>query len=524
MAEGARLESVYTARYPGFESLSLRHFPAVHLSNVTSALSMRLGPILLPSPQSVFPGAKTSLPRTADSPSTAGLPGYASPRVWLLGLLLLAFVAAGMWHFWSAGGDDLASSYVGCKLFVTGQAGGHLYAYDNETFSKIEDPVWTSIARSGGDRSYLHPYVQTPLWAIVLQPLCRNTQFLTFSRVFLLAILLAFAGTVWLIARYWTPSLLTPSAFVLILVALWFSQPFQYAMFLMQTHALFLFLTVASLILAERRRPVVAGLLLACAAAVKITPAVLLIYWLLTRRWKAAASTVGWSAVLLAVTFIAAGPHLMASYFADLHRISRVLLVSMNNQSFAAWWMGRFYPPDEIYDITTYPLPAAVRWISTALLIGGTAIGGLLDRRRTDHAAESAAAYRAPLGAMVALICGTLFAPIAWTHYSVVLLAPLMVLVEECRSRRISRAATPRPAVLALAGLVLVATALNFQPFATDVIQLDVHRFSVLRGQFFAALLCLAGLACAAVLRRSRAGATWDGLRSDSVKLPWLHS
>ena len=34
MAEGARLESVYTARYPGFESLSLRHFPflSVNLS------------------------------------------------------------------------------------------------------------------------------------------------------------------------------------------------------------------------------------------------------------------------------------------------------------------------------------------------------------------------------------------------------------------------------------------------------------------------------------------------------------
>ena len=28
MAEGARLESVYTARYPGFESLSLRHTPS----------------------------------------------------------------------------------------------------------------------------------------------------------------------------------------------------------------------------------------------------------------------------------------------------------------------------------------------------------------------------------------------------------------------------------------------------------------------------------------------------------------
>ena len=31
VAEGARLESVYTARYPGFESLSLRHTFLIHL-------------------------------------------------------------------------------------------------------------------------------------------------------------------------------------------------------------------------------------------------------------------------------------------------------------------------------------------------------------------------------------------------------------------------------------------------------------------------------------------------------------
>ena len=32
VAEGARLESVYTARYPGFESLSLRHSPFLKTS------------------------------------------------------------------------------------------------------------------------------------------------------------------------------------------------------------------------------------------------------------------------------------------------------------------------------------------------------------------------------------------------------------------------------------------------------------------------------------------------------------
>ena len=38
MAEGARLESVYTARYPGFESLSLRHTP-FHRSSRTSSIA-----------------------------------------------------------------------------------------------------------------------------------------------------------------------------------------------------------------------------------------------------------------------------------------------------------------------------------------------------------------------------------------------------------------------------------------------------------------------------------------------------
>ena len=37
MAEGARLESVYTARYPGFESLSLRQPPISNLDETRAA-------------------------------------------------------------------------------------------------------------------------------------------------------------------------------------------------------------------------------------------------------------------------------------------------------------------------------------------------------------------------------------------------------------------------------------------------------------------------------------------------------
>ena len=91
--------------------------------------------------------------------------------------------------------------------------------------------------------------------------------------------MLCFAGSIWLIAWYWTPSLLNPVGMAVVLAVLWFSVPFQYAMTLMQTHVLFFAMTLGALILAEKRRPGWAGLLLAWAAAVKLTPGVIVVYW-----------------------------------------------------------------------------------------------------------------------------------------------------------------------------------------------------------------------------------------------------
>ena len=59
VAEGARLESVYTARYPGFESLSLRHLPS---KDIRIHLRSRYKPskcsaFLLLSSSKVFVGA-----------------------------------------------------------------------------------------------------------------------------------------------------------------------------------------------------------------------------------------------------------------------------------------------------------------------------------------------------------------------------------------------------------------------------------------------------------------------------------
>ena len=410
---------------------------------------------------------------------------------WMIWALLAIFIGVGMVKYWNADAEDLASSYVGCRLIAEGHSAA-LFDYDSDNFAALGgSKTWEHTAAEGNFHGFLHPYVQTPLWGYGLRPLCMHTSFAAFSRIFLLLVMACFAATIWLIARFWAPSLLHPLPIALVLLCFWFSQPFGYAMFLMQTHALFFFLAVASLILAERDKPVAAGLLLACAAAVKLTPGVLVIYWLITRRWKAAASTIAWSAALILLTVMAVGTPLVRAYFADLHRISRVLLVSQNNQSFAAWAMGRFYSADDISDVDIFPLPSALRLGSAALLIAFTVAGGWIDRRRRGLSGVMAPA-RVPIGATMALVAVTVFAPIAWTHYSVILVAPAMALVEESRRLR----------AWWIAALTFSITILNFRPLATDVIDMDVGSLSLLRGQFYAGVLCLVGIAAVAWYRR----------------------
>ena len=415
-------------------------------------------------------------------------------RQWITILILAVFVAVGNVQFRKQEGEDLSSSYVGCRLVATGHT-GVLYSFDAENFANIGDltGTWKQLSKAGGFTGYLHPYVQTPLWAYLLQPLCDHMMFEGFKEVFLMLVMLSLAGVIWLVGRYWTPWIFHPVPVALLTLGLWFSQPFGYAMYLMQTHALFLFLTILGLVLAGRddRRwngwwiAGWAGLAVACAAAVKLTPVILVVYWLLTGRWKAAVSTLFWTAVLGAVTVAAVGPGLTGVYLESLHRVSRVLLVAQNNQSFAAWAMGRFYPPDEVFDINSLPLPTAVRLGSMALMLACTAAGGWVDRRISARPKEGA--RFPPVGAMMALIALTIFAPIAWTHYFILLIAPVMVLLQAVHSSRRWWLLLP----------LAVAAALNYPPLATAVLTMDIGDYAVVRGQFFSAVLLFVALGVA---------------------------
>lgn len=385
--------------------------------------------------------------------------------------ILLAFSVGSSLLYVHGTGDDLASSYFGCKVLAAGGS-QHLYSQDPQNFDEIGDPLWQDMEDESlpNDDVFVHPYVQTPLWAFSIRPLCRNLSYPSFTAIFIGLDCACFAALIWVIAAAWTPSLLQPAWIAAIALLFFASVPIRYALNLAQTHILFLLPAVLAIIFA-RRFPIVAGALLAIAAAVKITPAYLVLYWFLTRRYKAGFSFILCSAGLVLLTVGTTGSALFATYLHRLMETSNVLLVSFNNQSFAAWIMGHKFSPDEFEAWHSFPLPASLKVASLILAPLAAVAGAGLDKRATD---------RPPYGAIFTLIASTIFAPIAWSHYFFLLLIPTMMLLDVARKRR----------SMPLLGALGLIVALNLIP--TTIITEQMH---IIRPQFYAAAVCLAALA-----------------------------
>ena len=394
-------------------------------------------------------------------------------------LVLLIFGVLCLVRFRHVFGDDLTSSYLGCQVLAAGEV-SHLYSQNSEFFTDVNDPVWTRLeARAGMPPNSAHPYVQTPLWAYSLRPLCGHTSFTRFRQIALAATVFCLLLTMWLVARFWAPGLLHPAWLALLCVALFVFHPFAYAFHLVQTHILFVALTVLALVLARLGRPIPAGFALALAAAVKITPGFLLLYWLLTRQRKAAASFVVSFLALTLCTYVATGRAAMALYLREMAQTSNMLLVSYSNQSLAAWWMAHRYAAIELFRWKAYPIPGPVKAISLLLVVASAVAGGLLDRRAFRLRPASP-----PYGAVLAMIGATIFNPIAWAHYYILLLLPLMLLVDAARRGR----------KLLWGAFAAAIYLLNVYPFTYLSIG-QFTRVSLVRSEFYSGVLALAALA-----------------------------
>ncbi len=243
-------------------------------------------------------------------------------NTWLVFLVLLLFAALSTLRHRTATGADLGSSYYGCRVLAAGFP-SHLYSRDPSNFGAVADPVWTVLAEHTGfgPARRLHPYVQIPLWAFALEPLCTRLQFPAFNLLFLTLANLCFVATLWLIATNWAPRTFHPVWIALACLLLYLSAAYENAMAFTQTHIFFLFFTLLALALAERRRAIAAGALLAAAAAVKLTPAFLVLYWLLRKQNRAAGSFLLFSAAIAVFSLVSTGTTLNLIYLNNVRQI-----------------------------------------------------------------------------------------------------------------------------------------------------------------------------------------------------------
>lgn len=419
--------------------------------------------------------------------------------LWLIALILALFSAAVL-TLDSSSGTDLTASYVSCRLIQSGQA-SHLYAYDASSYNGLSDPAWHKIAEADG-APVVVPFVQTPLWPYLLQPLCGRTRFPSFNLIFRIILCVCMAALIWITGYFWAPRFFKPLWVGLFVLAWLRADPLREAVELTQTHMIFLLLAFVAVLWARLGRPMWAGISLAAAAAVKITPGAMIVYWLMTKQRRAVVSFVVCSIVLVALTVLATGRTTTMDYVHSMSRVSNILLISGSNQSLAAWWMGDFRMKTAVLGFQPLLLPAALKISCLGLVVAATVIGGFCDRRLAIRKPGTP-----PFGAVFALLGATVFTPIAWAHYYLILMVPLMLLLDAYLEHRSYAALLLAGAIFALVNSRLLIRHAGYMHLpAPDIVW----------GPFYAGILAMGSM----LLMYRRSLSEWTADHAGGESLP----
>jgi alpha-1,2-mannosyltransferase len=343
-----------------------------------------------------------------------------------LGWAVLAIGAVVAWlllrHQWAL---DLTALYFAAKFYGAGQA-DLVYLPGASVFIGTPPPDYLAlfVAETGlpAEEARLTPYLYPPLWAALLAPLAGRVSAVTFFDIFQLANLAALAGTIWLGWRFVRPpgmgfalwALLSVGLFAATgagAVGLWFGQPQILVSFIIM---------LAAWLLAERH-DIGAGAALALAAAIKLSPALLVVWFIMERRWRALGAFVVAGAGLAAVSVALAGWPLHAEMLAKIAAIDGHVLISRIVVSLELWLAqlsGTGAPGWSFAAPVMVPEPGWIGWVVRLALVAGLALSWAATRGLDDRA-------RLWARLLAVLLVTLVTSPLGWVHY---LALPLLLL------------------------------------------------------------------------------------------------
>jgi hypothetical protein len=170
-----------------------------------------------------------------------------------------------------------------------------------------------------------------------------------------------------------------------------------------------------------------AGVGVGLASAIKLTPALFILYFLVSRQWRAATTAVGTTLAATAVAFVAARQESVTYFSNVIWETERIGAADMTPNQSLAGFLAR------IYDSIETP---GLMWLAFSLLI--LAVG--LSRASTAHAEGDELTAFTLVG-----LTANVISPISWSHHLVFVVPAIIVLADAAlRRRAASRALAAR--------------------------------------------------------------------------------
>lgn len=359
-----------------------------------------------------------------------------SPAALVLALAL-GLVAA-LWLAPVAPSRDLMALWLAAQDVAAGH-GATIYPPPEPVFTMRPPLAWYAQAEAMGRGGAVFPYLYPPLWAYLLAPLTKLVSFDAFSAAIFVLNVAALIALPQLLARL---ALGAPPSRKLALG--WAAGAFAtlvavpgllMALFQGQPQILVAALTVLGLERAQNGRPVLGGLALGLAIALKLAPLPLALVWLIAGQRRAGIAALGLATALGLLSIAFAGWPLHAAFLAQLRVIEHSLLLSTAVASLdQIYGILAVFPDVTVLTIVPPELgPSDAGWaIAAKPALYGTLKQGLMLALvlffglalRPQHAAPRRAALWA-----AALAAFAFAGPIGWFYYYLVPFAALPLFV-----------------------------------------------------------------------------------------------
>lgn len=244
-------------------------------------------------------------------------------------LIFIGFTALSWAMFADNPSPDLQATWMAGQVFAAGLT-DQVYVGDTAFYTMLPHPEWTARLARVGHEGAAFPFVYPPLWAALSSYVSPHVGFETIKAAAQILNPLLMAGTVWLAVRTARDAPVSPAIMTLVgCVILIASLPGGVALEQNQPQILVGFLIVAAIERARAGAPITAGAALALAAAIKLYPALLIVGWVASGRWRAVAGFAVIGGALAALSLALAGWPLHAAFLAEVDTIRRSIIVTV---------------------------------------------------------------------------------------------------------------------------------------------------------------------------------------------------